>query len=160
MTMTDIHETDRDGLRELIRSCAFDLKLPLVRRDIDLLIQQSADEQWNLWRFTAELLRREKENRSENQRRHRIKNAGFPQLRYLNEIDTDALPADARKALPTLETLDFIKTDATSFYTAIPEQARLIWRQLSVSPHVMPDTRCCSHPCQDCSRRYASAATL
>uniref|UniRef100_UPI0025B00AA2 ATP-binding protein n=1 Tax=uncultured Duncaniella sp. TaxID=2768039 RepID=UPI0025B00AA2 len=32
-----------------------------------------------------------------------------PQLRYLNEIDTDALPADARKALPTLETLDFIK---------------------------------------------------
>ena len=52
------------------------------------------------------------------------------------------------------------KTDATSFYTAIPEQARLIWRQLSVSPHVMPDTRCCSHPCQDCSRRYASAATL
>ena len=88
--MTDIHETDRDGLRELIRSCAFDLKLPLVRRDIDLLIQQSADEQWNLWRFTAELLRREKENRSENQRRHRIKNAGFPQLRYLNEIDTDA----------------------------------------------------------------------
>lgn len=50
-----------------------------------------------------------KENRSENQRRHRIKNAGFPQLRYLNEIDTDALPADARKALPTLETLDFIK---------------------------------------------------
>ena len=107
--MTDIHETDRDGLRELIRSCAFDLKLPLVRRDIDLLIQQSADEQWNLWQFTAELLRREKENRSENQRRHRIKNAGFPQLRYLNEIDTDALPADARKALPTLETLDFIK---------------------------------------------------
>lgn len=63
-----------------------------------------------------------KENRSENQRRHRIKNAGFPQLRYLNEIDTDALPADARKALPTLETLDFIKTDATSFYTAIPNR--------------------------------------
>lgn len=102
-------ESDMDRLRELIRSCAFDLKLPLVRRDIDLLTQQSADEQWSLWLFTAELLRREKENRTENQRRHRIKNAGIPQLRYLNETDTDALPADARKALPVLETLDFIK---------------------------------------------------
>lgn len=63
-----------------------------------------------MWTFTAELLRREKENRSENQRRHRIKNAGFPQLRHLNELDTDALPQEARKALPALETLDFIKS--------------------------------------------------
>ena len=102
-------ESDMDRLRETIRSCAFDLKLPLVRRDIDLLIQQSADGQWSLWQFTAELLRREKENRTENQRRHRIKNAGLPQLRYLNETDTDALPDDARKALPALETPDFIK---------------------------------------------------
>ena len=76
-----ITETNTDGLRETIRSYAFDLKLPLVRRDIDLLIQQSADEQWSMWQFTAELLRREKENRTENQRRHRIKNAGFLQLR-------------------------------------------------------------------------------
>ena len=124
-------ESDMDRLREIIRSCAFDLKLPLVRRDIDLLIQQSADEQWSLWQFTAELLRREKENRTENQRRHRIKNAGFPQLRYLNEMDTDALPPEARKALPTLETLDLSKTDATSFFTAIPARARRIWQQPS-----------------------------
>ncbi len=103
-------DTTHEQLREAIRSYAFDLKLPLVRRDIDLLIQQAVDEQWSMWTFTAELLRREKENRSENQRRHRIKNAGFPQLRYLNELDTDALPQEARKALPALETLDFIKS--------------------------------------------------
>lgn len=100
---------NQDSIRERIRAYAFDLKLPLVRRDIDLLIQQGLDERWNLWMFTTELLRQEKENRSENQRRHRIKNAAFPQLRYLNEIDTDALPPEARKALPNLETLDFIK---------------------------------------------------
>ena len=93
---------NQDSIRERIRAYAFDLKLPLVRRDIDLLIQQGLDERWNLWMFTAELLRQEKENRSENQRRHRIKNAAFPQLRYLNEIDTDALPPEARKALPNL----------------------------------------------------------
>ena len=102
-------KTTQDSIRESIRTYAFDLKLPLVRRDIDLLIQQALDEQWSLWQFTAELLRREKENRSENQRRHRIKNAAFPQLLYLNELDTDALPTEARKALHNLETLEFIK---------------------------------------------------
>ena len=100
---------NQDSIRERIRAYAFDLKLPLVRRDIDLLIQQGLDERWNLWMFTAELLRQEKENRSENQRRHRIKNAAFPQLPYLTEIDTDAPPPEPRKALPNLETLDFIK---------------------------------------------------
>ena len=79
-------ESDMEGLRETIRSCAFDLKLPLVRRDIELLIQQSADEQWSLWQFTAELLRREKENRTENQRRHRFINAVFFNFRSINEI--------------------------------------------------------------------------
>ena len=69
---------NQDSIRERIRAYAFDLKLPLVRRDIDLLIQQGLDEQWNLWMFTAELLRREKENRSENQRRHRIKKCRIP----------------------------------------------------------------------------------
>lgn len=102
-------KTTQDSIRESIRTYAFDLKLPLVRREIDLLIQQALNEQWSLWQFTAELLRREKENRSENQRRHRIKNAAFPQLLYLNELDTDALPPEARKALPTLETLEFIR---------------------------------------------------
>lgn len=95
--------------RELIRSCAFDLKLPLIRNKIDELITQASDEQWTLWRYTAELLNREKDNRSENQRKHRIKNAMFPQLKYLNELSTDDLPKDAQKALPLLETLDFIK---------------------------------------------------
>ena len=51
---------NQDSIRERIRTYAFDLKLPLVRRDIDLLIQQGLDEQWNLWMFTAELLRRER----------------------------------------------------------------------------------------------------
>ena len=54
---------NQDSIRERIRAYAFDLKLPLVRRDIDLLIQQGLDERWNLWMFTAELLRQEKENR-------------------------------------------------------------------------------------------------
>ena len=57
---------NQDSIRERIRAYAFDLKLPLVRRDIDLLIQQGLDERWNLWMFTAELLRQEKENRSDH----------------------------------------------------------------------------------------------
>ena len=39
---------NQDSIRERIRAYAFDLKLPLVRRDIDLLIQQGLDERWNM----------------------------------------------------------------------------------------------------------------
>lgn len=144
---------NQDSIRERIRAYAFDLKLPLVRRDIDLLIQQGLDERWNLWMFTAELLRQEKENRSENQRRHRIKNAAFPQLRYLNEIDTDALPPEARKALPNLETLDFIKEGRNLILYGNPVPERPIWLQPWGLRPVTRDTPYCSLPCPDCLRR-------
>ena len=144
---------NQDSIRERIRAYAFDLKLPLVRRDIDLLIQQGLDERWNLWMFTAELLRQEKENRSEDPRRHRIKNAAFPQLRYLNEIDTDALPQKRGRPCQTLRHLISSRKGATLYYTGIPVPERPIWLQPWGLRPVTRDTPYCSLPCPDCLRR-------
>ena len=73
---------------------------------------------------------RKKKNRSENQRRHRIKNAAFPQLRYLNEIDTDALPARSAEGLSKpLRHLISPGKGATSYYTGIPVPERPICLQ-------------------------------
>ena len=70
---------NQDSIRERIRAYAFDLKLPLVRRDIDLLIQQGLDERWNLWMFTAELLRQEKEPASASHQKCRVPTVAIPQ---------------------------------------------------------------------------------
>ncbi len=74
---------NQDSIRERIRAYAFDLKLPLVRRDIDLLIQQGLDERWNLWMFTAELLRQKKkplgEPASASHQKCRVPTVAIPQ---------------------------------------------------------------------------------
>lgn len=39
----------------------------------------------------------------------RIRMAGFPQMKYLEELERDELPAEGRALLPEIETLDFVK---------------------------------------------------
>lgn len=39
-----------------------------------------------------------------------MRNAAFPQLKYLQDMNRADLPADAKTKLPALETLDFIAT--------------------------------------------------
>lgn len=41
--------------------------------------------------------------------RRRIRAAAFPQLKHLHDLVREDLPAEARAALPELETLDFVK---------------------------------------------------
>ena len=41
-----------------------------------------------------------------------MRNADFPQLKYLKDINRADLPIDAQSKLPELETLDFIKTES------------------------------------------------
>lgn len=41
--------------------------------------------------------------------RRRIRAAAFPQLKYLDDLVREELPAEARVALPELETLEFVK---------------------------------------------------
>ncbi|MCK5068472.1 MAG: ATP-binding protein, partial [Bacteroidales bacterium] len=38
-----------------------------------------------------------------------VKLAGFPQLKYLQELSLEDLPKDGRERLPALKSLDFIK---------------------------------------------------
>jgi DNA replication protein DnaC len=56
-----------------------------------------------------ELLQTELETRLINRKKAQLRNAGFPQLKYLQDLIRTELPADAAEKLPTLETLDFIK---------------------------------------------------
>ena len=39
----------------------------------------------------------------------RIRMAGFPQMKYLEELERDELPAEGRALLPEIETLEFVK---------------------------------------------------
>ncbi len=74
-----------------------------------LMKKTRALEQWDYRRFIASLLQREVDQRFENRKYQRIRNAKFLQMKYLNELVREELPADGRNLLPEFETLDFIK---------------------------------------------------
>ena len=57
----------------------------------------------------ARLLETELESRSMAAIRRRIRGAAFPQLKYLDDLVREELPAEARAALPELETLEFVR---------------------------------------------------
>ncbi len=86
------------------------LKLGGIRGCLDAVMKDASTQKWSYDRFLAELLSREAEHKENTHRKAQIKKAGFPQLKYLEDLDRDCLPKDMAVALPELEALDFIKT--------------------------------------------------
>ena len=94
---------------ELIVKYIKELKLPTVKDGLDDVVADAIAEQWDYRRFLRVLLEREVEQRFENRKYARIRKANFAQLKYLQELVREDLPADGRNLLPELETLDFIR---------------------------------------------------
>ncbi|MBA7499672.1 IS21 family transposase ISHahy12 [subsurface metagenome] len=59
--------------------------------------------------FLYDLLLKESDLRLESGKKNRIRLAGFPYRKYLEELSIEDLPPDARKRLKVLKSLDFIE---------------------------------------------------
>lgn len=95
--------------KEIVLDYVEELKLTGVKDELEDVCALAMQEGWSHMRLIAELLRKETQRRAELRARTRMKAAKFPQMKYLHELDTEELPDDARKALPELETLDFVR---------------------------------------------------
>lgn len=87
---------------------ARELKLPVVQHELDDFITLATEQNWSLRTFVCRLLAKEMEVRIDNRRKQRVRVAGFPELKYLQQLVREELPKDAQVALPELETLEFI----------------------------------------------------
>jgi DNA replication protein DnaC len=87
-----------------------ELRMPVFRRDFKQLAKDAAQERINYEEFLLRLMGREFEVRAENRKKAQIRQACFPAKMYLNELDRDQLPTDAKEKLPLLERLDFIES--------------------------------------------------
>lgn len=86
-----------------------ELKLPTVKDSLDDLVTDATAENWGYRKFLRMLFQREVEQRIENRKYMRIKKANFAQMKYLQELVREDLPADGRNLLPEFETLNFIR---------------------------------------------------
>lgn len=59
--------------------------------------------------FLRNILQEEYDFRQERLKVRRLKASGFPQLKYLEDLNRECLPTEARQILPELEKLDFIR---------------------------------------------------
>jgi DNA replication protein DnaC len=91
-----------------IQQASLELRLPAFRKEIQTILEQKLKENASYEQVILELLQAEQELRLINRKKVQMRNANFPQLKYLQDISRSDLPEDAIAKLPTLETLDFI----------------------------------------------------
>lgn len=97
--------TEQERISQYVR----DLKISTIKDNLEEAVSTAMEEHWTYQHFLAELLQKEVDTRVENRKIQRIRKACFPQMKYLQELEREELPADGRNLLPELETLDFIR---------------------------------------------------
>lgn len=94
---------------EEIARITIELRLPSFRKNIQSVLTDCLKQNDPYERVILTLLTKELEQRHINREKIRLRSAGFPQLKYLQDLSRADLPEDGRNKLPELETLDFIK---------------------------------------------------
>lgn len=85
------------------------LRLPGFRKYYQSLQEEMPAEKMNYNDYLARLLELEYQDRKERRKKLQIKRAGFPQLKYLQELVLEDLPKEAQEKLSAMKTLDFIE---------------------------------------------------
>lgn len=102
--MTEYIEENRT-LMEYLR----ELKMPSIKEYIEDAEKQANAEQWTYRKFLSHLMAEEVHRRAENRKAQRMRQACFPEMKYLQELERNELPPEGRAILPELETLNFIR---------------------------------------------------
>lgn len=93
---------------EQIHALSLTLRLPAFRNNLEKVFLNAAKQKMPFEQILLALLRAEEELRLINRKKVQMRNAGFPQLKYLQDLNRPDLPADGQEKLPELETLAFI----------------------------------------------------
>lgn len=101
----DRHTTEN----EVITVCLKELKLSAIKDQVEDIIAEATEYNWGYRKFFFTLLSNEVEQRIENRKYQKIRKAAFPQMKYLQELELEELPAEGRNLLPEFATLSFIK---------------------------------------------------
>jgi len=95
---------------QMIAEYTKSIRLPEIRKTYKPKAEEATNENSSYEEYLCSLLESEHYRRQENRKANRIRYANFPCKKYLQDLNLDYLPEDARVKLKTLKTLDFIKT--------------------------------------------------
>ncbi len=95
--------------KEKIVAYTKELRLPAIRNNYTTLSRQAVREKTSYEDYLLTLLEDEFENRIKNRKTARIRQAGFPYKKYLQDLQREELPKNAQSKIDILESLEFIK---------------------------------------------------
>jgi len=99
----------KNEIIDQIKEISKQVRLPGVRRYLVEEIKEANMKNLTYEAFLYSLLLKEYDLRLESGKKNRIRLAGFPYRKYLEELSIEDLPPDARKRLKVLKSLDFIE---------------------------------------------------
>ncbi len=86
----------------------FELKLPYIKENYQMLIDEANHTKMDYSVFLSNLLEGEVSLRKRNGMKHRMRNAKFPMKKYLEDFDRNKYASEFKKKFEELETLNFI----------------------------------------------------
>jgi len=91
-----------------VNEMAFMLKLPYIRQNSQMLIDEANHTKMSYMEFLNTFLEREILLRKENSIKHRLRNAKFPIKKYIEDFDRNKYGKEFKSKFDELETLKFI----------------------------------------------------
>lgn len=96
-----------ENIQNKIQELCGEIKLNTIKKNLDDLLEQAKDKSHE--EFLLQILNLEYNTRIENRKKTKIRLAGFPYKRYLEDLIREELPKEAQSKLLELENLNFIK---------------------------------------------------
>ncbi|MEA1937218.1 MAG: IS21-like element helper ATPase IstB [Patescibacteria group bacterium] len=109
-----------ESINDNIKTLTLEIGLPGVRQNFELLLDEFKDKNKSYDQFLYKLLELEFISRTKSRKASRVRQAGFPYKKYLDELKLEELPADAKTKLQELKTLDFIKHGRNIIFAGNP----------------------------------------
>lgn len=92
--------------KEAIMEYSKELKLPIIRRDLEAYVEEALQKDSSYEEFLGLLLQKECDARQETSRYNRVRLAQFTHKKYLEDLSVGDLPEDAQKKLKLLKTVN------------------------------------------------------
>jgi DNA replication protein DnaC len=99
-----------NDIKDKIIAYSKELRLPTFRKDYQSKAIEATQSKSSYEVYLLSLLEEEYLTRIKNRKTQRVRRAGFPYKKYLEDLQRDELPDDAQEKLAILERLDFIES--------------------------------------------------
>lgn len=109
-----------ETVTEKIKRLTKEIGLPGIRQNFETLLDEFCEDKNSYIEFLYKLLELEYTSRNESRKAGRIRQAEFPYKKYLEDINREELPVEAKNKITELESLNFIKQGRNIIFSGNP----------------------------------------